>query len=103
MEFKNEKLKTSFSLPKPFTIGHHDTWENRRFEVMQAGSKTSLTGNWLSAMAIVEDWKSDLVPDPVATIAEAEKLSDGQIAVVAWVGSVVIGHVTSLMTVPKNS
>jgi hypothetical protein len=102
MEFKNEQLKTSFRLPEPFTVGDHDKWENRRFEVMQAGARTNLTVNFLAAMAIVEDWESELIPDPVDTIAEAQKLSEEQIAVVAWVGTVVITHVTSLMTVPKN-
>lgn len=102
MKFENEVLKTSFTLSEPFTVGDHDKWENRRFEVMQAGARTNLTVNFLAAMAVVQDWESELIPDTVETIAKAKELSDRQIAVVAWVGTVVIAHVNSLLTVSKN-
>jgi len=103
MEFKNERLKTSFRLPEPFTVRDHDEWEEARSEAMLAGAKSNLTVNWLSATAIIKDWQSEIIPDVVFTLQETQELSNEQIAVVSWVGTVVIGYVVGLLTVPKAS
>lgn len=101
MEFKNDRLKTKFTLPDPFTARHHEAWEGRRFEVMQAGAKANLTVNWLSATAVIQDWESELIPDIETTLEAALALGGPQLAVMSWVGTVVFGHIVGLLTVPK--
>lgn len=101
MKFENEQLKTSFELPEPFTVRDHDNWEEKRSETALAGARSNLTVNWLSAVLIIKNWESEIVPSLTTTIQETQELSGDQIAVISWVGTTVIGYVVGLLTVPK--
>lgn len=103
MRFEEKSLKTSFSLPEPFKVKHHDIYEERRSAVLAAGAKTNLTVNFLGAVAIIKDWESEALPDLTKTIAATGELHGDQMRIVSWVGQRVHLYITSLQTIPKVS
>ena len=103
MEFKSEELKTSFSIPDPVTVAVHDAYEARRMEVADMASRGSIAPRFLGALAIADGWKSEVLPDPLPTIAATGELHGDQLKVVHWAGMRVHLHMTSLLMIPKAS
>lgn len=101
MEFINEALGTRFVLPEPFTARHHEAWESKRFEVMQAHARANLTVNWLAATVVIDEWECELIPDLDPSAQAALDLGGPQLAVMSWVGTTVHRYIVGLLTVPK--
>ena len=99
-KFKNETLKTSFSLPDPFTIGDHSAYEVRKMETIANGGRTRLVTSYMGALAIIQDWESKILPDPLGNLLELGKLSGDKSRIVIWVGAAVLDFVTDWLTIP---
>lgn len=97
-EFKNESLGLSFTLPDKPTVRQQMTYMS---EAAFAFGKQRFEQYWLGAVAIVQDWKCDLVPDPARL--NLDEATDPRVAdIVMWVGWEVKEYITRLDNVPKN-
>lgn len=100
MEFKNDELGVSFTLPEPEKI----TVRMQMAYLSDAGfayGKEYFERLWLGARTILSNWKCELIPDLQKLNLDAEtnpKITD----VIFWSGWEVKKYMDNLDKVPKN-
>lgn len=97
-EFKNEKLNISFTLPEKITVRQQLNYFS---EVAFAFGKERFEMFWLGAIAILQDWKCDLIPS-IGDFNLDEATDPKVTEVVMWTGWEVKKFIDSLDSVPKN-
>ena len=101
--FENEKLKCRFSLPDPLRMRHVEAYEKARDEARAAGAQFGPAINWIGAVALIEDWECEALPDPEKLTPEAlDDVHGAVLRIVMWVGGQVVSHVMEELFIPKN-
>lgn len=97
MEHTNEALSVSFTLPDKFTVRMQLSY----YSNLARGSEL-FERYWLGALAVLENWKCERIPDPLAL--NLDEVTDPKITdVILWVGLEVKRRMDTLEDVPKNS
>ena len=103
MTFENEGLRCKFSLPDPLCMRHVEKYEAARDEARLAGAQFAPSINWVGAVALVEDWECEALPDPNSlTPADLADTHGTVLQIVMWVAGQVSAHVMRELFVPKN-
>ncbi len=103
MEFTNEKLGCTFTLPEPFRIRDVEAYEGARDTARDAGAKFAPTINWLGAAGVIDEWECDILPDHEVLTAEALADVHGEVMqLVFWVASTVAVYVMGELFISKN-
>jgi hypothetical protein len=98
MNYENEALGVSFSLPDELTIRQQLELRTR---VFQDESDDAYSRWWAGILPLIEDWQCEDIPDPAALDLDAPGTwQEGHI--VQWVSNMAAGYVTDLGTVPKE-
>lgn len=98
--YENEALGISFEVPDRFTVREQLAF---RAAVAEARGESSYVRYWTAAqaVAVIQEWVCELVPDPAALDLDAAE--DSRVAdVVQWTANTVAGHMLKLETPPKN-
>lgn len=98
MEFKNEKLETSFTLPERITVRMQMAYFS---EAALAFGEELFFRLWRAARTMITDWQSELVP----SLGELnlDEADDPRIAdLVMWAAMEVKKHMDTLDKIPKN-
>lgn len=96
-ERSNEALGVSFRLPDRLTVRQQLAYYSARLADGQGDQFAAL---WRGALALVEDWRCESLPDPRG--ADLDALYDPRITgVVLWTGTTVSAYVRELEAVPK--
>jgi hypothetical protein len=98
MEFKNDVLGASFTLPEKVTVRMQLAYLSN---AIIARGRDMLERYWLGAVGIMRDWKCELIPDPAALdldTADNPKI----VEVILWAGLEVKSYMDHLEGVPKN-
>jgi hypothetical protein len=95
-EFKNDELKSSFTLPDKITV-------RKNLEYLSAQGSADgpyLVRLWISARVLVENWQSEhlQLTDDIDTV-DTQQAAD----VAVWAGLKVARHVGELKSLSKNS
>ena len=95
MEFKNEELKVTFTIPEKLTIRQRLQYDS----VAYGGTEPYLERLWEGAKAIIQEWHA-----PFAMEIDLDKETDSDAAAaVEWVGRAVFSRMFELKELPKNS
>jgi hypothetical protein len=98
MEYKNEQLGCSFSLPDELTIRQQLLLRTR---VFRDESEDAYSQWWAGILPLIEDWQCEEIPDPVAfDLDDSGTWQQGNI--VQWVSNMAAGYVIELGEVPKE-
>jgi hypothetical protein len=96
MEFKNDDLKVSFTIPDKITIRQRLQYDS----VAYGNSAVNMLERlWQAAIIIVQDWQAPIPVDIDLDMAG----EDGAAAVVEWVGRAVFSRMYEMKELPKNS
>lgn len=98
MEFSNEVLKTSFTLPDKVTVRKQMQYLS---VAGRSRDKEYVERLWLAARELIENWKSEYLPDLQASLDE---VTDGNVTnVLVWASFEVKQYIEKLDEIPKNS
>lgn len=98
MEFKNEKLGASFSLPDKITVRMQLTYISR---AALAQGTQFFEKCWEAAAEIMNDWKCEALPDPRKL--DLDEVADPKVTeTVIWAGMAVKEVMDNLDRIPKN-
>lgn len=90
--------------PAPFTYRQYTTWKKARIEARKAGATLAESQDWIAALALIQDWKCEYLPDP-RVYEDFEALQNGEgneLPVILHVGQAVRVYVTEKAAIPKN-
>ena len=97
-EYKNDDLGVSFEIPDKITVRKQLAF----YSAASAFSGEMQYGRyWAAAMAVIENWKSELIPDPAKLDMDDESNPSIATAII-WVSNTAIAHLNRLEAVPKN-
>ena len=96
MEYTNEELKTTFSVPDVVTVRRQLVY----FSNSGDSSEERFVRIWNAAKTLIENWKSEVLPD--ININLDEITNPDATALIVWAGLRVMVHMNSLKEVPKN-
>lgn len=97
MEFKNEILKTSFTIPDRPTVRQQMAYFS---ETARSVDRQHVERLWMAAQSLISNWKSEIMPDMKADLDATDnpKVTD----VIIWASLQVKNHINSLDETPKN-
>lgn len=95
-DFENQELGVRFTVPDRITV---------RQQLLYMGTLATREGDdilvrqWAAARTLIQDWHSEMFPDPAADLDSVE---DRRIAkTLIWAGRTVLDHVIGLDAIPK--
>lgn len=97
MEFKNETLKTSFTLPDAVTVR-----KQMRYLSVAGRSRDAeyVERLWQAAKELIQDWKCEYMPDMEASLDE---VTNGNVTnILVWASFEVKKFIEGLDEIPKN-
>lgn len=97
--FENEALGCKFALPDPFTLRHYEQYVAGKEEARKAGAISLMAVNWLGAVAVIDEWDCDAIPDMEI---DPYDLTDEVFGIIGWVGAQVNAYVFQITAIPKN-
>jgi uncharacterized protein (DUF1684 family) len=98
-EFEHPALGCKFSLPEKFTARTHQAWVDAREAAKADGATSALAVNWIGAIAIIDEWECETLPNH---LDDLDEICNEQLAVIKWVGDDVAYYIITLLSVPKN-
>ena len=99
MEYKNDKLGVSFTVPDTITVREQMAYHSRT--VSYDGTNDDLFArSWEAARPLVQDWKCEGVPLDVNIDTET---NPRVVPVLMWAGMRVREHINGLEQIAKNS
>ena len=97
MEYKNEALKTTFTIPDRPNVRQQLQWFGA---VTGADPSMTWVRHWEGAKVLIQSWQSDIIKDHKIDL---ETISDPtQRELVLWVGLEVLKVMNALEDIPKN-
>jgi hypothetical protein len=97
MEYTNEKLGCSFTLPDKVTVRQQLRYYAA---VTTERDEPTQVQMWAGVGVLAEDWKCEALPDPKTSMDDMT--NPVQARIVAWAGLAVFRHVDSLEDVPNT-
>lgn len=100
MEYKNERLGVTFSVPDKPTVRQQMAYYGAYG--YSPVDKDRPVRMWEAALELIEAWECENIPDPKALDLDTET-SPTAASVAIWAGSTVFVYMSDLDDVPKNS
>lgn len=102
-EFYNEGLGCRFTVPEPLRLRDVERYEAARNEARTAEAQSAFSINWVGAVALIEEWECEALPDLQGLSPEDVGDAFGAIMqVIVWAGGQVSAHVMTKLFIPKN-
>jgi hypothetical protein len=98
-EFEHPALGCKFTVPEKFTARIHQAWVDAREAAEKEGATTALSVNWAGALAVIEEWECEKLPD---RYSDLDDIYNEQLAIIKWVGDEIVYYIITLLSVPKN-
>ena len=88
----------SFMVPDKITVRQQLAYYSA---LTDAFDEPTWVQRWRAAAVLIQDWKSESIPDPQSVDLDAE--DSGLVAsILVWAGSAVLRHLRDLERLPKN-
>lgn len=97
MEFTNEKLGCSFTIPDRPTVRQQLAYYS---EIAGVPDNERLERYWIGARGWIQSWKCDALPDYKADLETLTNPTQAQILL--WAGLQVFGYFNQLEDIPPN-
>ena len=98
MEYKNEKLGCSFSLPDALTVRQQLSFWDRFFN---GEGECNAVRNWEAGKSLITNWQCEDMPDANASLDEMTGVKQARI--VTWAGQQVSNMIMGLEEPAPNS
>lgn len=98
-QFTHEPSGTTFTVPEPVSVATQLRYYGAAG--FATGTADTFLRFWEGARVVIENWNSELLPDPKADL---ETLTSQRVTqVILWAGTQVANYMTEQDTVEKNS